>query len=111
MQPVRAATGEVQEQTQAPGVQGPSDWATRQVGVELTFKVSQFRAVSSRGLLGDREQELSKCAPDLHLPTQNYAIHLQAIFKLKCCQRAVTVLIFLFCSFPIHPPFLVALER
>lgn len=49
--------------------------------------------------------------PDLHLPTRNYTIHLQAIFKLKCCQRVVTVLIFLFCSFPIHPHFLVELER
>lgn len=35
----------------------------------------------------------------------------EAIFKLKCCQRVVTVLIFPFCSFSIHPHFLVGLER
>lgn len=52
-----------------------------------------------------------KSGPDLRLPTQNYAIHLEAIFKLKCCQRPVTVLIFLFCSLSIHPHFLVGLGR
>lgn len=57
------------------------------------------------------EEDYSKSAPDLHLPTQNYTIHLEAIFKLKCCQRVVTVLIFLFCSFSIHPHFLVGLEK
>lgn len=36
---------------------------------------------------------------------------MQAIFKLKCCQRAVTVLISLPCSFAIHPHFLVGLQR
>lgn len=35
----------------------------------------------------------------------------EAIFKLKCCQRVVTVLIFPFCSFSIHPHFLVGLGR
>ena len=63
------------------------------------------------GVCQELRRRLSRHTPDLHLPTWDYASRLQAIFKLKCCQRLVTVLIFLFCSFSIHPRSLVGLEE
>lgn len=107
MQPVWAARGEGHERDIGSGSSlehVAATWGVRQLEGELSSRVKSTLGLLLSGF-ARRQGERSECAPDLHLPTRNYAIHLQAIFKLKCCQRVVTVLIFLFCSFPIHPHF------
>lgn len=108
----RAAEGEAAIRTQAPGACW-AHWASGRPDVGSSFPQDPRSrpGMCLPGVCQELRRRLSRHTPDLHLTHMGLRLPFAGNFQVKMLSEACLILIFLFCSFSIHPHSLVGLER